>query len=174
MRLAAAARQLFTESAGDHAAPWRAAHRPSGLPAPKRTRAAWSRRSRLLDAAGRPALARGFLRLVSERARVSCSVTEAAALLGVSRSALERMCRDTFRISPGVILNLGRVESVARDLRDTPLTLQQVSYAHAFPAPSIMSRLFHRFTGTSPGRYRARSRRRPMRRIDHNLMKIDH
>ena len=66
-----------------------------------------------------------------------------------------------------MLINLGRVESIARDLSLTDATLKEISNGHAFPTPSIMNRFFTRFVGVSPGAYRARARQGTSRRVDH-------
>ena len=126
---------------------------------PTRSRYAWERRRTLLSPDQRPALAASFLSLVEERARAPFTVTAAARALGVSRSALERICRASFQLPPGVMINLHRVASVARDLEETDGALKEISVGHSFPAPSIMNRFFVRFTGAAPAAYRARLRR---------------
>lgn len=122
------------------------------------SRLAWTRRVSLLGPARRDPLSRRFLHLIGDRSRQVFTVTEAARLLGVSRSVLERICLAAFQLPPGVLINLGRALSVARDLRDTGLSLKEISSGHAFPTPSIMNRFFTRYAGMGPGAYRSRVR----------------
>jgi AraC-like DNA-binding protein len=132
-------------------------HRWSKLPegrARPRPRDAWKRRASLLSPEDRPALARHFLKLIREHSREACTVTEVTRVLAVSRSALERTCLRAFDFPPAVLINLSRVVSIARDLRETGQPLKTISIGHGFPTPSIMNRFFTRFVGIPPASYR--------------------
>lgn len=146
------------------------------IPVARRARPknAWEHRESILAPGRRPPLARHFLQLIAERSREAYTVTEAARTLGVSRTSLERICYATFNLAPGLMINLGRVVSIARDLRETGQTLKQISIGHAFPTPSIMNRFFTRFVGMSPRTYRERARHHDPRPTDRNTRRTDH
>ena len=139
-----------------------------------RARIAWVQRARILSQRGRSPLARQFLSLVAERSHKAYSVAEAARSMGISRSSLERLCAESFGRPPALLIGLGRIVSVADALPEKRHTLKFISIHHAFPSASIMSRLFTRFVGISPGAFRARAWLGVLKEIDRRLTETDH
>jgi AraC-like DNA-binding protein len=119
-------------------------------------------------------LAQGFLRLIRERGHGTLSLPEAAEALGIGRSTLERLSVLWFGVPPGVIIDLERISSVARELGDTEEGLKRIASGHAFDSSSTMGRLFRRFVGLSPRAYRQNSRLRSVREIAHKSRENDH
>jgi AraC-like DNA-binding protein len=92
--------------------------------------------------------------LVLKNARESQTVPAVARVLGVSRSTLERVSRSCLRLAPGLLIDLVRIRSIARDLRDTHDSAKSIAWGHSYTSPSNMTRRFLEFTGVTPVAYR--------------------
>lgn len=123
----------------------------------RRTTLAWERRQSILLPFRKTARARRFLALATASDHEPCSVTAMASALGISVRHLSRLSVVWFGHPPGVVINLIRIRSVARELACTSITLETIADRHGFSAASAMSRLFQRVTGTRPGTYRRAS-----------------
>jgi transcriptional regulator GlxA family with amidase domain len=120
---------------------------------------AWIQRSTLLSQVGRPEQARRFLALTEERARARLTVADAAAAMTSSVRSLERWSIRWFGVTAGTVIDLARISSVAKDIVETTEPLKSIAAAHSFDSPSTMGRLFLRYSGMTPGRYRLCSTR---------------
>jgi AraC-like DNA-binding protein len=80
-----------------------------------------------------------------------------AAELNVSYPWLRRAFKDTVGVAPGQYhLNI-RIEKACKILKETDLTVNEVSYYLGFESEFYFSRLFKKKTGISPGKYRLKS-----------------
>ena len=115
-------------------------------------------RETVLCATDRPSEALRFLALAHSHSRQAYTVAQAAEVFKVSVRKLSRLSIACLSYPPGLIIDLVRIVSVANEIRATETALKDVSFRHAFPHPSAMGRLFHRFVGVSPGVYRTGAR----------------
>lgn len=84
----------------------------------------------------------------------STSVEDMARRLNVSKRSLQRRLNDE-GTSFQELLNETRFEMSERYLRDSELTLPEISYLLGFRETSSFFRAFHSWTGKTPGEYRA-------------------
>jgi len=136
---------------------------------PTLARSAWVHRSRILSLEGRSGKVREFLAIALARSHEGCSVEEAAAGVSLNVRRLNRLCRRMLGHPPGVILDLARIEGIARDLGETTATLKVIAHAYGYPDEPAMSNQFLRFVGLRPGAYRARSVRGALSRSNIGL-----
>ncbi len=78
--------------------------------------------------------------------------------VGVAPSTLARAYRRTFRSTVGERVRALRVESAARALLRTSLSLAEIAQMNGFYDQSHFTNVFRRQFGVSPARFRARSR----------------
>lgn len=100
-----------------------------------------------------PWLARVHARL-REEFRSSPTLAGLAAEAGVHRTHLARAFRQHFDCSVGEFIRQLRVESACRELRETRRPLASVAYGAGFADQSHMTRMFGRWVGVTPARYR--------------------
>jgi AraC-like DNA-binding protein len=80
-----------------------------------------------------------------------------AAELNVSYPWLRRAFKDIVGVAPGQYhLNI-RIEKACKILKETDLTVNEVSYYLGFESEFYFSRIFKKKTGISPGKYRQKS-----------------
>ena len=84
----------------------------------------------------------------------STSVDDMARRLNVSKRSLQRRLSDE-GTSFQELLNEARFEMAKRYLKDSALSLPEISYLLGFRETSSFFRAFHGWTGTTPGEYRA-------------------
>lgn len=103
------------------------------------------------------ALARRYLRLVSEELPYEQSVSGYASRIGVTPKHLADVVKRTTGKRPAEIIRAALTVEAKRLLRHTDLTVAQVSQRLLFDNPSYFGRFFKRETGTSPGEFRRRA-----------------
>lgn len=96
-------------------------------------------------------------RLREEFAR-SLDLARLAEEVGVHRTHLARAFRQHFGCTMGQFVRQRRVELASAELRRSDRPLASVAYAAGFADQSHMTRVFKRFVGTTPGRYRRLTR----------------
>jgi len=79
-----------------------------------------------------------------------------AATLGISVQYLGRLFSDRLGCSPLQYVNRLRVDRAKALMRETRLSIQEISWACGFENPFYFSRLFHKLEGEPPSRYRER------------------
>jgi AraC-like DNA-binding protein len=89
------------------------------------------------------------------------TVASLAAATGVSRATLARHFPATVGDTPAAHLTRWRMDLAAQRLRDSNDTVSAIARAVGYTSQYAFSRAFTRARGTSPGRYRARSRSQP-------------
>ncbi len=85
-----------------------------------------------------------------------------AADLAVSPVRLSRNFRRFYGESPGGYLRRIRIEEACRRLRDPEIRLVDVALETGFADQSHFSRVFKRFTGLTPGRFRKLATRKKL------------
>lgn len=78
--------------------------------------------------------------------------------IGLSRSSLERNCRNFFGLTPGSLIRLVRLEEAARILATTDEDVGQVAFAVGYSGASQFTRAFRQCYGSSPTVWRERAR----------------
>lgn len=91
---------------------------------------------------------------IEERFRLREPVSEYAAALGVSETALRLACRRIAGSSPTQMLDERALLEARRSLLYSNLTVAEIAYALGFADPAYFSRFFSRYTGVSPRHYR--------------------
>ncbi len=77
-----------------------------------------------------------------------------AAGLRVHRSRLTRLFREQIGLPPGVYLQRLRLRHALKLLRETDLSIKEVSFASGFRDPSYFSRRIRQVTGQTPAAFR--------------------
>lgn len=95
-----------------------------------------------------------MLTLVQENSHSGLTVREVAGAMRVSIPKLRRQVLAWFGHPPGTIIDLARVARLVVDLEISSDELKGIAFTYSFSSPSAMGRLFKRFVGVSPGRYR--------------------
>jgi AraC-like DNA-binding protein len=89
------------------------------------------------------------------------TVASLAAVTGVSRATLARHFLAAVGVTPAAHLTRWRMDLAAQRLRDSDDTVGAIARTLGYTSEFAFIRAFTRIRGTSPGRYRARSRRSP-------------
>lgn len=97
------------------------------------------------------------LRVIRERACHRIRVDDVAAVVGVSRSVLQRRFRASLKCSINEKLVTERIETAQRLLRETHLTLPDIAERSGFQHAEYMAYVFRMHTGTSPAAHRRRT-----------------
>jgi AraC family transcriptional regulator len=92
------------------------------------------------------------------RADGRTSLSEVAAAVGVHPTHLARAFRLQFGVSVGEYGRRLRIARAASDVAETELSLSVISHRAGFADQSHFTRLFRRYVGTTPARYRASTR----------------
>ena len=100
-------------------------------------------------------------RILLPRFADGISLTEVAALLNVSPSAVTHRLQRRFGLSYSEYLGRLRAEKAKELLRRTRLTVGEVAQRVGVSDPSNLGRLFRRHVGMSPSEYRLRHGRKP-------------
>ncbi|MEU5696199.1 helix-turn-helix transcriptional regulator [Actinosynnema sp. NPDC020468] len=100
------------------------------------------------------ALARHYLRLVSEELPHEQTVSGYASRIGVTSKHLADVVKRTTGKRPAEIIRAALTVEAKRLLTHTDLTVAQVSERLSFDNPSYFGRFFKRETGMSPGEFR--------------------
>ncbi|MEW4529361.1 DNA-binding transcriptional regulator [Maioricimonas sp. JC845] len=98
------------------------------------------------------------IRLIRQRACEGIHVADVLEAVPLSRSSLERGCREILGRSPNREINRVRLQSACELLRETDLNLEQIALRTGFTTPQYLVQLFRRSMGTTPGVYRRQSR----------------
>ena len=79
---------------------------------------------------------------------------DAAQVLGITPTQLNRICRERLGCTALALLQQRTVQEACRDLRFTLLSVQQIGWDLGFADAAYFSRFFRRHTGRSPRRWR--------------------
>jgi len=118
--------------------------------------AAWAEGgvNRLLDLqkrrGARPAPLEAALAYIDARYTETLRLEDAAGAAGVSAAYLSRLFTEFLRTSFVDYLTGLRVKHAERLLRDSNMSVKEVSYAAGFRDPAYFSKIFHKLTGRSP------------------------
>lgn len=96
------------------------------------------------------------IQLIRQRANSGLRVNDVLRELPLSRSTLERGCREALGRSPNAEINRVRLENAKRLLDETDLTLQQIATRTGFASVHYFSHSFRSTFGQPPGSYRKR------------------
>lgn len=94
-------------------------------------------------------------RIVQDHYADGLTVEQLAARLGIDRTHLYRVFRDTLGMGPQQYILGVRLRQAARLLAETAMTLHQISDYAGFSSPTHFGVAFRRAYGVSPGVYRA-------------------
>jgi len=94
------------------------------------------------------------IQLIRETACEGLNVADILARVPISRSSLERNCRNVLGRSPNEEINRVRIGQVCDLLRETELTLEQIAKRTGFSTSQYMLQVFRKATGITPGTYR--------------------
>jgi AraC-like DNA-binding protein len=125
-------------------------------------RDAWERHRSILSPVGRTTTAIRLLDLVIEHSHESYTVPSLSLAMAIGIRQLSRLCLEWFTITPGILVDLARIVSVAREVADTDKSLKSIAYGHGFTARCTMARQFLRFIGIPPLQYRRSRGPEPM------------
>lgn len=100
-----------------------------------------------------------YRRLIEARYRLREKVGDYARALGVSETALREACAAAGQ-APAAMRDHRSLLEAQRLLAFSALTIAQIAEATGFADPAYFSRFFQRQCGLSPGRWRARLRKR--------------
>ncbi|HUD71180.1 MAG TPA: AraC family transcriptional regulator [Dongiaceae bacterium] len=131
---------------------------PPAVRIASRSGLAWELRGRLLSLDRREGAARRLVALALEHDHRPTPVAEAARALALSLRQLHRLAIVELGCTPGVLLGLARIASVARDVESGVRPLACIAREHGFIDRAAMHHQFMRFTGIAPGVYRAGAR----------------
>lgn len=95
---------------------------------------------------------------LDERYRESWSLSGLADELQISPTRLARAFRESYGCSVGQYVHRLRVREACRQLARPDRSLSSIATATGFADQSHLTRIFRRYTGTTPGRYRERLR----------------
>jgi LacI family transcriptional regulator len=90
-----------------------------------------------------------------ENAVTGLSVADLVEQFGISRSTLDRWCREYLGHSAHEELHHVRLERVRQLLAESSLTLAEIARRTGFKDHEHLARLFRQTTGQTPGQYRA-------------------
>jgi len=91
---------------------------------------------------------------IEQHFREQPSVEDAASVLGITATQLNRICREQLGCTALELLHQRAVQEAARDLRFTMLSVQQIAWDLGFADAAYFSRFFRRYTGRSPRQWR--------------------
>ena len=115
--------------------------------------------SRDLDAPSRKSRGYAELARALERMRThfadSLRIEDLARLAGLSVFQFEQRIQRLFLMPPLQLLHKLRIEEATRQLRDTALPLAEIAQATGYCDQSAFTRHFSKFTGITPGKFRA-------------------
>lgn len=100
-----------------------------------------------------PALA-SAIRFIRENACDTIRVGDVLQHVAMSRSALERGCRQLLGRSPNMEINRVRIEQAKACLRATDMSLDEIALRCGFTTAQYFCRVFKTTTGMTPGAYR--------------------
>lgn len=115
---------------------------------------AWSRRARLMSGRGLSSRVSSFIAVAKEHDHEWFTVQEAANATGLSVRHLRRLVEQEVGYCPKTLLDIARLESVARALEHTGASISVIAGLHRFSTLPTLSHLFKRYVGESPGNYR--------------------
>ena len=101
-------------------------------------------------------LVKRTVRFIREHALRGCTVEGLADHLKVSRSTLERRCRDALNRSPQEEIRRTRIDGIRKLLTETNFTLEHIAELCGFEHTEYMGVFFKRLTNQTPGEYRKR------------------
>jgi AraC family transcriptional activator of pobA len=101
-----------------------------------------------------------FRMLVDRDFRLQHSVGAYAAMLGVSQTHLNRLCRAAFNESALGVINRRLVLEATRDLTFTFMSVKEIATSLGFADAAYFSRFFTRHAGVSPTQFSAAQQQR--------------
>ncbi|MBQ9543623.1 MAG: helix-turn-helix transcriptional regulator [Clostridia bacterium] len=116
------------------------------------THLAAAERENMLASGKFASIARGITLMDSNKS-FGMSVGEIARVCGVSPSTFRRLFKEWSGKSPAGYLLKARIDHAARLLSIGTLSAAQTSAACGFRDPAYFSRIFKKYTGTTPGEY---------------------
>ena len=102
-----------------------------------------------------------FFEMLFDRSQVLGSVSGYAERLGISPSYLNKLVRTQTRHSAMDWVEISRVNWAKSLLKDSDLSVGEVSVAIGVDDPSYFTRFFRKSTGMTPSEFRHRTSRRP-------------
>jgi LacI family transcriptional regulator len=94
------------------------------------------------------------IQIIRDRACTGLNVSTLLKEVPISRSTLERGCRKILKRSPNEEINRVKITHVCDLLRETNLSLDQISRRCGFATPQYMLEVFRKQVGQTPGSYR--------------------
>ncbi len=120
---------------------------------------AWRVRREVLETQQtQPIVVREFILLTRAHAYHKLTVAEAAAKLDVSRRSLYRLVIRVTGISPGILIDLARVEIVAREISESYRSLGEIARSYGYHSLSDLNKAFVRFAQVRPSLHRLSDR----------------
>jgi LacI family transcriptional regulator len=93
-----------------------------------------------------------------ENAVTGLSVADLVEQFGISRSTLDRWCREYLGHSAHEELHRVRLDRIRQLLAESSLTLAEIARRTGFKHHEHLARSFRNLTGQTPGQYRAAMR----------------
>ncbi len=120
---------------------------------------AWRVRRDVLTAQNtHPPVVREFILLTKAHPYHKLTVAAAAAELGVSRRTLYPLVIRVAGISPGILIDLARVEIVAREISESYRSLGEIARSCGYHSPFDLNKAFVRFAQVRPSLHRLSDR----------------
>ena len=107
-------------------------------------------------------LMRHFIALLNERTRENVSVSDYAQTLKVTTTHLTRVCRQTTGKPASKLIQDRMISLASQELAGSKLRVSQIAASLGFENSAYFTRLFTSKTGSSPTKFRARSRQSPV------------
>lgn len=95
-----------------------------------------------------------FMQLVEQSDGRIRRVDQFASMLNVTPKYLSRMLKETMNRGPCDIIAMLTMKAIARRLRFTDMTIQQIANDLNFANPSFFGKYFREHTGMTPMEYR--------------------
>ncbi|MBE6637015.1 MAG: helix-turn-helix transcriptional regulator [Ruminococcaceae bacterium] len=91
---------------------------------------------------------------IKEHYTDSLSMDMLAEHVYISKSHLHHLFKKELNTTPIKYINLYRIEQVSTDLRNTKLSIEEISERHGFESVINMRKVFKRIVGSTPSEYR--------------------
>ena len=98
------------------------------------------------------------LSFINENAKTGMTVKELVSVVGISRRALEAKFNTQLKCSPAVYIRKIQLQSVAKQLRGTNLSITDIAAQTGFAYPEVLMRSFKREFGVTPMQFRGAGR----------------
>lgn len=120
--------------------------------------ASWSKAMKTSAVGDSAVFYKQFLLLLGEHVKSMHEVEFYARELNITPLYLSRICKQYGGKSAKPIINETLILRIKSTLKNTELTIKEISYEYNFPNFSAMSRFFHHHTGMTPTEFRTMSR----------------